>query len=41
MSSQAVKVAFLHRLAAIYFTLKFNIFATRTSSFRDGTEKTE
>ena len=35
------KITFIDGLAAIYFILKFNLFATRASSFRDGTEKTE
>jgi glycosyltransferase involved in cell wall biosynthesis len=35
------KITFLDGLAAIYFILKFNLFSTRQSSFRDGTEKTE
>jgi glycosyltransferase involved in cell wall biosynthesis len=33
------KITFLDGLAAIYFILKFNLFATRKSSFRDGAEK--
>jgi glycosyltransferase involved in cell wall biosynthesis len=32
------KITFLDGLAAIYFILKFNLFATPKSSFRDGTE---
>jgi glycosyltransferase involved in cell wall biosynthesis len=35
------KITFIDGLAAIYFILKFNLFATRESSFRDETEKTE
>jgi glycosyltransferase involved in cell wall biosynthesis len=35
------KITFLDGLAAIYFILKFNLFSTRQSSFRDATEKTE
>jgi glycosyltransferase involved in cell wall biosynthesis len=35
------KITFRDGLAAIYFILKFNLFATRESSFRDGAEKTE
>lgn len=35
------KITFIDGLAAIYFILKFNLFATRKSSFRDGTEKKE
>ena len=35
------KITFRDGLAAIYFIFKFNLFATRASSFRDGAEKTE
>ena len=35
------KITFVDGLAAIYFIVKFNLFATRESSFRDGAEKTE
>jgi glycosyltransferase involved in cell wall biosynthesis len=35
------KITFRDGLAAIYFIVKFNLFATRKSSFRDGAEKTE
>jgi len=35
------KITFLDGLAAIYFILKFNLFTTRESSFRDGVEKME
>jgi glycosyltransferase involved in cell wall biosynthesis len=35
------KITFRDGLAAIYFIVKFNLFTTRKSSFRDGAEKTE
>jgi glycosyltransferase involved in cell wall biosynthesis len=35
------KITFVDGLAAIYFIFKFNLFATRERSFRDGSEKTE
>ncbi|HXM04497.1 MAG TPA: glycosyltransferase family 2 protein [Chthoniobacterales bacterium] len=35
------KITFLDGLAAVYFIVKFNLFATRKSSFREATEKTE
>jgi glycosyltransferase involved in cell wall biosynthesis len=35
------KITFVDGVAAIYFIFKFNLFATRESSFRDGAEKTE
>ena len=34
------KITFMDGLAAIYFILKFNLFVSRESSFRDGTENT-
>ena len=35
------KVTFRDGLAAIYFMLKFNLFATRKTSFRDNAGETE
>jgi glycosyltransferase involved in cell wall biosynthesis len=35
------KITFRDGLAAIYFIVKFNLFASRKSSFRDGTETAE
>jgi len=34
------KITFVDGLAAIYFIFKFNLFATRENSFRDGSQKT-
>jgi len=34
------KITFVDGLAAIYYILKFNLFATRETSFRDGADKT-